>query len=353
MEIYIVNIVLIGIYSLAYNLLKSKVSNEKILKKFMFGLVIFQMLLILMLRSNNVGVDLKNYEKFFNNVSVYGFDYLKTNRFEWGYKILVYVITLITKNYHVFICVVACISIIPIGIIVYKYSTMPFLSMYIYITLNFYAFTFSGLRQAIAISCVFVAFHYIIEKKFWKFVLFVLLATLFHKSAIVFFFAYIFKFLEFNKKTIIKIVALSIFLFIFREIIFQFFADSLYNDYTIQIVQAGKWFLFSIILTIFCLLYRKSILKENENNKILYFLTSVGCVLMIFTLIGTNALRISNYFYIFITILIPKVIQKIKDRKTGLLVSFGLIIGLFLIYYNISLKPTNYQIVPYEFYNKQ
>ena len=43
---------------------------------------------------------------------------------------------------------------------------------------------FSGLRQAIAFSIVFISYDYIREQKLFKFLVTVILAALFHKSAI-------------------------------------------------------------------------------------------------------------------------------------------------------------------------
>ena len=99
------------------------------------------------------------------------------HRFELGYKALNNIIGILTNNEQIFLTIVAILSIAPVGRFIYKYSKMPFLSFTIYIAFNYYAFTFSGLRQAISYAIIFISYDYIKDRKLMKFLICVVCAS--------------------------------------------------------------------------------------------------------------------------------------------------------------------------------
>ena len=68
---------------------------------------------------------------------------------------------------------------------------------------------------------------------------------------------------------------------------------------------------------------------------------------MLFSQIASDTMRIANYFYIFIIILIPEVLNCLKNKTTkNTLVIFSIILlaGIYLYLLNID----SYNIVPYK-----
>ena len=83
----------------------------------------------------------------------------------------------------IFIC-----SIIIIGIyslMIYRYSPMYLVSVLIFLFLGDWTGSFNGIRQYLAAAIVFAGHRYILKRKFVPYLLTVVLAMLFHKSAIV------------------------------------------------------------------------------------------------------------------------------------------------------------------------
>src|SRR5690625_582052 len=148
MNIYIINLISIFFYSFFYNLLKNKSYDKKKVKKIFVLLFTGQLFLILALRDTSIGTDVSSYITQFHYISNSSLPEVLSLRYEVGYKFLVKFITLFTENHQVFLSIVSVLSIFPIGRFIYKHSKMPFLSFAIYISFNFYAFVFSGLRQA-------------------------------------------------------------------------------------------------------------------------------------------------------------------------------------------------------------
>ena len=201
MSIYIINMLMIGVYSLFYKLLSNKSKNNQRIKKLFISIAILQLFIILALRKSTVGVDISGYIRQFYYISYSTFNDILLLRHEIGYKLLVKFISFITNNEQIFLAIIGGLSIMPIGRFIYKYSKMPFLSFALYISFNFYAFIFSGLRQAIAISIICISYDYIREQKLFKFLVTVILAALFHKSAIFFIPAYAISKIKLNKKS--------------------------------------------------------------------------------------------------------------------------------------------------------
>lgn len=83
----------------------------------------------------------------------------------------------------IFIC-----SIIIIGIyslMIYRYSPMYLVSVLIFLFLGDWTGSFNGIRQYLAAAVVFAGHRYILKRRFVPYLLTVLLAMLFHKSAAV------------------------------------------------------------------------------------------------------------------------------------------------------------------------
>ena len=121
---------------------------------------------------------------------------------------------------------------------------------------------FSGLRQAIAIGITALSFNFIKEKKPVQFILLVILASLFHKSAIVFLAMYPIYNIKLDKfGKVMSIVVLGIVYFA-RVKIFNIAMSIL--GYTIAPDMNG-----SILLFIFyTMIYILAMLCETPGNKV-------------------------------------------------------------------------------------
>ena len=83
----------------------------------------------------------------------------------------------------IFICSVIIIGIYCLTI--YRYSPMYLVSMLIFLFLGDWTGSFNGIRQYLAAAVVFAGHRYILKRRFVPYLLTVLLAVLFHKSAII------------------------------------------------------------------------------------------------------------------------------------------------------------------------
>lgn len=346
MAIYIGNLALIWFYSIIYNLISHTSSNKKRLKYIFISIATLQLILLLSLRHSTIGIDVPGYVSFFKRSILSS---TIDHRFELGYKALNNIIGILTNNEQIFLTIVAILSIAPVGRFIYKYSKMPFLSFTIYIAFNYYAFTFSGLRQAISFAIIFISYDYIKDRKLMKFLICVVCASLFHKSALIFLPAYFIYRIKINKIVIGSLIALDLVIFIFRKSIFTFFINNFYQSFSIVESSSYTWMAFCALIVLMGSFVYKSMINISDDNSGLYMFLLIGISLMIFASVGNNVMRIADYYYMFVIIFIPEALTAVKDKKLALVVGYLVIIGLIIIYLWF-LKGSPYGIVPYRFF---
>ena len=224
----------------------------------------------------------------------------------------------------------------------------------------FYLESMNIIRQFIAIAIVFYAIRYIYERNFLKYAFFVLIASLFHISALIAFILYISNIFEFNRCKNIFLIIISILLGRIINFFLQILAYiPLFSkiNYYLSTPQEGYqlFFLSMIILnTINLVLYNK-INKIDEKNKFLLDSFNIGCcIIFLFRDIPTIAGRLVFYFYIFLILIIPNYYLLFKQKKFVKLLLFTILIILFFtrIWYSAYLhdigKMPSDPYIPYK-----
>lgn len=91
-------------------------------------------------------------------------------------------IAFFTSNRYVFILVYTIFLYMVYAVSFYRYTRNPFFALLVFEGLMFF-FTFTYLRQVLAAGIIWLAIPYVSQRKFKKYILFVVLATLIHNSA--------------------------------------------------------------------------------------------------------------------------------------------------------------------------
>ena len=235
--------------------------------------------------------------------------------------------------------IIAIVFAVCFSYLTFKHSKNSWLSLVVLFALHF-SFTLTGLRQTMALAFICLAFHCILSKKPIKFTLFVLIACLFHSSAIICLPAYLIAKQKINFKQVIYIVGFFIAANFAPGIIRNIIAEVAWNEqmeYYIDRTVALSWsgFIIELLILIFCLFVRNNISEENIVDKekidmLINCLTISVCFLSVSTVVA-EAFRISLYYSIANTILIPNIIQLDINIKQKRLWSF--IIPLMLLAY--------------------
>lgn len=237
--------------------------------------------------------------------------------------------------------VIALFFAVVFGWFIYCHSDQKFLSTLILLTLYF-RFTLSGLRQTVALAIVLIAFHYIVEEKKFPFVGLVLLAFLFHSSALIFLPAYWIAKLKIGWKQIAFIaVALAIALVfpgLFRSLVTMLaWNESLanYADRSVALTWSG--YIIQLFIVGFCLVFYKStaIHGVERQRQIGAFLNCmvIGLCLQGFSAVVAEAFRLSYYYSICCVAAVPNVIKtQISGRNKNIML---FAVGASLVAYMI------------------
>lgn len=124
---------------------------------------------------------------------------------EIGYTLLNVLISFFTENRYIFILIVTLIIYTLLFISIKKYTVNYPLATILFLGLWFF-FTFTYLRQVLAATIVWLGIQYVIERKFWKFMVVVLIGFSMHNSAIIFFPLYFIPQRKFSPKLIVGIM---------------------------------------------------------------------------------------------------------------------------------------------------
>lgn len=351
MTVYLLNAYSVGLYAFVQFFIDGIRSNKMTGKRFravpgaanafVFFLLILQSTLFLGLRMPSVGVDTARYVYVFQNFNFIDFDY------EYGYMVFNFLLRLLTDNERVFLLLTASIATVPAGIMIYRYSERPFLSWYIYICLYYYSFNFSGIRQSMAASFLIIAFMLLLEKRsVFLSIIVVVVASLFHTSALVFLLAVVLRNHKWKKDDVVFLVLSYVIIFVFRTQIFNLITSIFYEDYEVVETDAYTWMLIHLVL-LALIIYFKPYCDNDHIVDLSLTIFTVGCAFLLLTSVGTNVMRIANYFNVFIVLLIPN-IMKVFERKTRLVLIIGGVMVLSYLYY-AHLKNNPYDIIEYRY----
>lgn len=345
MLIYVINFAMLAVYSFLNALFKKAFNNKRAVTGVFVFIACAQLIFVLACRDRTIGTDLPGYVNNFVLMSGGGFE-----RYEPAYRLLYRIIGFFTDNPQVMITVVAMLCTVPVGIIVYKYSKMPFLSLALYIALSYYAFNFSGLRQGIAYGLTFLSYKYIRENKFIKFALLIILAALFHESAIFFVAAFFVSKIKVNKISVGVAILAGVVAYIFRWQIVSFVVNIFFTSYIVAETGAGLWLIMCSIIVLLGLVLYPEVKKKLVNTvDQLYMLLITGLVLMVFSSVSNNAMRLANYYYMFVILFIPEVMHAVKSRKLISILAYIVTVACLAMYMHF-LRIDDYNIVPYHFF---
>ena len=357
MGIYLIAII-ICILSLAL-----KLDKKKGLKKIWLIIMFLFLTGISAFRHFTVGTDTLQYYSSFKIISNLGWNQFSMTRFETGYYMLNKLIAIISKDPQVFLAITSCMIIPVVGVFIYKYSKNVAYSTLLYILLNIYFFHMTGLRQSLAITILLLSVFEIREKHNIKFILLVLLASLFHSSAIIFLLVLFFNKYRYNEKSYVYILLITFGCFVFFKPVFLFIANILgkYSGYVnsddfgvSNFFGAFFQFLLTFSVYSFChILYVKKLKNGDQviENSLFIKLLSLDvvcqCMAMKMNIIG----RMNQYFWIYAIILIPNLINEVKKSKNRFALYLGMLVVTLVYWLVLGIyRPEWNGAIPYSIF---
>ena len=303
---------------------------------------ILPMFLLFVLRYKYIGADTIGYVNFFQReIRTFSFGNLFNQdlmRFEIGYRLYVKLISLFTENYTVFFLVNGVIIFGSLLRFAKKYTDNPFVFFFLFMTLGTYSFMETGLRQTLAIIICLWSIDFLKDRKIIRFILVVLLASMFHVSAIVFLLILPLFVIKRIDRTIVTHAVVAL-VFFFGFAFFQdLFNQWLGYDYGIEETgNGGIFFLLVSILFAFSLFMTYDKYSKLEGQSLIVHLAVLTVTFWLLRLISRTAERVSYYFIIGLYAYFGQAVQCRKDKFWDLAKGLLLVICFALfIYRNIN-----------------
>ena len=313
--------------------------EKKSLNRISFWTPIFMLSVFSGIRSHDVGSDSKNYTyNFVNNINAENIEIVINE--EVGFSILNYFILIYTHNYFWLFFISSIIVVFCYLYFIKKYSVNYFLSVFCFLSLGLYTFHFNGLRQGLAMAISILALPYLIEKNFWKFLIVIIFASLFHKSALVLSIFYII--VNFKLRIEYKFLLVFLLSLSFSGIGIEYLAqnNARYETYTQLSEKSGGYITLAFYVLIGFFIYWASI-KFFKND---YFFRKASefyicglAFLIPVAMLGTNASgpqRLLFYFVGVLIIILPNILVKLNNK---FIYFFFLILGFIYFYLTTSI----------------
>lgn len=343
----------------------STVPCQKNGKLFFITLVSVILVTINALRADSVGADTAMYHNLYDLTRSASSlsearGYWQNQSLEVGFLFLEFVLGRFL-DFHAASFVFAIISIVPLMVLIYKYSDNYWLSIFVYICFGMYAFSLTGLRQSVAMGLCCIAFIFAKKRKLVVFLLFVILAFTIHKSALIFLPAYWLMTVGHSKKTIGIFFLSTVASFGLGPVVYKLLNMFARFSYESSDSAGGsKLYLFIIGTLLLSYLVSKRFFSSSTSKEEIKLVTNEN--LPIFNMIAFCALlwpitransvvfRLYYYYFIYLALFIPNFINGIRDKKTKLMILvIYLAVGFyFLNFYIIGNEQMKY--AAYEFF---
>lgn len=225
-----------------------------------------------------------------------------------------------------FLMFYAFLTIIPYVYFIRRYSSYTVFSVFLMFTTGMYTFTLAAVKQCVAMAFCLLAVIAAIERKWFWYCIYMVIAILFHPYAVIYFVVPLMFFRPWTFPTYVYIV-----IFVAAGFYLDSLIGTLLNvttmigaNYTDEIFVGEGVNIFRVLVAFvpvaLSLLYANRFFVTSSRDVNLFFnLTMIHALIMFVGLFGTANYfaRLANYFLPFPVVLLPWMINKLSspDRK--------------------------------------
>lgn len=230
-----------------------------------------------------------------------------------------------------------------------KYSVSLVFGVFLMFTTGFYTFSLAAIKQCMATGICLLAVRAAIERKWVRYVLFVLTAALFHPYAIIYFVVPLMFFRPWSNLSYFYIVV-----FFFAGLYLETLigtvvdiTDMMGADYTAEELMGAGVNVFRVLVSfvplILSFLYRKRLFAASDRaENLMMNLAMLNALIMFVGLFGTANYfaRLANYFLPAQVIVLPWILQRLPRRDRMLFYPASVVGYLGYFYYeNAIIRP--------------
>lgn len=344
---YIILIIILLMPTILYAIYKKRQSIYKVSNIF---LVLTGMILILFsgLRGGFTS-DYQSYVNLFDFYNKFSLSQIFHYQFgqEIGYVLLSRFVGFFTDSSIPLMLLAAAITIVFFFVEIKENSEYVWLSVLFFVTIGQFYTSFNLIRQILAVAIIFAGSEYLYKKKILKYIIVILIASLFHKTALIMIPFYFILNLKFSwKKMVITFFGLLLIIMNFN-VILVFIQKYFYSYYKATYYGMSGYSYKNIILPcailIFVLLHKSLLDTKNENKTNIWVNSMVFYAF--FSILGMKVQlieRLAQYFAPFVLLIIPLIVFKQENKYLRAVYIFTIVV-LSVAYNYVTLKGTGFE----------
>ncbi|WP_168122742.1 EpsG family protein [Paenibacillus sp. HB172176] len=266
-----------------------------------------------------------------------------------GFSILQMLLQQITQDPQLLLFITAFVTNVLIVCVLYNYARLFEISIYVYITSGAFIVSMNGLRQYLAAAIVFAGTKFLLEGRWKPYMALVLIASLFHQSALIMVPIY---FLARRKAwtTTTTLMLTSAILIVIgynyvSQWLFSAISGTQYGEYE-SFKEGGANILrviVNIIPLVIAFMGREKFRRLFPSGDVIINLAIIGSILMIIATQNWIFARLSIYFNLYQILVIGWIIKLFREKDQRfiyiLLVSFYF---LYFFYENVVILDIRY-----------
>ena len=182
---YWIYLVMLG-FLVGYSLANTKEQRRSIY----YASVVF-LLIIFIAQDFSVSIDIAEYMRQYAIIPTLTFGQMLTHKFEIGYVLLCRLLEMTFESDRVLLLAMGVLILLPFGRFYDRESSQPMVALMAFVALGMYMHAIIFWRQLAAMAILTFAIPYIRQRKLLPFLLILLAAMSFHKTAVVFLWIYL------------------------------------------------------------------------------------------------------------------------------------------------------------------
>ncbi|MEK1351552.1 EpsG family protein [Limosilactobacillus fermentum] len=294
-------------------------------------------------RSFEVGVDTLNYCNGFEYIQRLSFKQAMLFGWEQGYVAVNWILSRFFSDKRALIIFMAFAILLPIFSWMKKESEWPMLSLLVFVCIGMWSSSMFILRQWCAMAILTYSYKYIKQKKFFRFLIIVLIAAMFHHTAVIFLLAYFVYRIPINKVTVILAVPASMIIGLFGGRILSFLNQFARN------AEAGNYNggLSMLAVLWLCVIAVLACFKGTVPERLdFYFrLVFLAAFLQPIAFTFSDWSRIVAYFSVSLSIFLPNFVMELTSNRSKnhqLLLPLGVTVCVLMLVWFGMTQPEPY-----------
>lgn len=302
--------------------------------------VIFVCILLILqsgLRDVSVGADTLAYKISFESIKTTSWEQIWQNFYnvyvlgegkDAGYPLLEKIFYTICPEYRIYLFSIAIFFFWSLGLFIYQNTIRisdVLISVCLYQVLFYGFFSVTGIRQTIATISTLLGYKYIQERRFFPFIILIVIAAFIHKSVLIFLPFYFLARFKHSRWLLIGSTLAVPFIFPlarrFATILATLSASDTYMGYAesdYETSGARVFFIFMFLIALVTILKSKSIIhNKNINTAPIINGFSLALIFTPLTWVDPSLMRVVQYYSIFSLLLLPIIINAYSSNTNN------------------------------------